>query len=108
MYLGMNTSRASGHRDRRVGSDLPNSQQRHLSDSQPESPPVSASTQVTDEPLIGLRTLSLWLSVSESTVRKWAARGPDANLLPTMIRVNGQIRFRPSDVRTFLKERELR
>lgn len=65
-------------------------------------------TQITDEPLIDLRTLSRWLGVSESTVRKWAARGPAAGLLPTMIRVNGQIRFRPSDVRSYLTDRELR
>lgn len=61
-----------------------------------------------DEPLIDLRTLSQWLSVSESTVRKWSARGPGTGLLPTMIRVNGQIRFRPSDVRAFLTAKELR
>lgn len=67
-----------------------------------------ATLPVPDEPLIDMRTLARWLSVSESTVRKWVARGPDTGLVPQIIRVNGQIRFRPSDVRDFLAAKEVR
>ncbi|QYJ03509.1 helix-turn-helix domain-containing protein [Nocardioides panacisoli] len=74
----------------------------------PETGDGVTASQCPEEPLIGLRVLSVWLGVSESTVRKWAARGPGTGLLPTMIRVNGQLRFRPEDVRSYLREKELR
>lgn len=62
---------------------------------------------VPDEPLIDMRALAAWLAVSESTVRKWTAKGPGTGLLPVFIRVNGQIRFRPSDVRDFLVAKQV-
>lgn len=55
-----------------------------------------------DEPLIDARALAAWLGVSEHTVRKWITRGPEARLLPRMLRINGQVRFRPADVRDWL------
>ena len=58
-------------------------------------------------PLLSIRDLSEMLAVSENTVRKWVACGPDAGLLPKMLRINGQIRFRVSDVETFLSEHEV-
>ncbi|WP_299056341.1 hypothetical protein [uncultured Nocardioides sp.] len=61
-----------------------------------------------DEPLIDIRGLAAWFAVSESVVRKWSAKGPDSGLVPRFIRINGQIRFRPADVRDFLEQREVR
>lgn len=61
-----------------------------------------------DEPLIDIRTLAAWLAVSESAVRKWVAKGPEGGLAPRFIRINGQVRFRPADVRVFLEQREVR
>lgn len=58
-------------------------------------------------PLLSIRDLAGLLAVSENTVRKWVACGPDAGLVPKMLRINGQIRFRASDVETFLAEREV-
>ncbi|MBU2074827.1 MAG: helix-turn-helix domain-containing protein [Actinobacteria bacterium] len=58
-------------------------------------------------PLLSIRDLAVLLAVSENTVRKWVACGPDAGLVPKMLRINGQIRFRASDVETFLAEREV-
>ena len=60
-----------------------------------------------DEPLIGIRELAEWLGVSEHAVRKWTARGPDSGLVPRMLRVNGQLRFRPQDVRAWLETKEI-
>lgn len=62
---------------------------------------------VPDEPLIDPRQLAAWLSVSVHTVRQWISRGPEAGLLPRMLRINGQVRFRPTDVRAWLEEREM-
>jgi hypothetical protein len=62
---------------------------------------------VPDEPLINQKQLASWLSVSPNTMRQWVARGPEAGLVPRMIRVNGQVRFRPRDVRAWLIEHEL-
>lgn len=59
------------------------------------------------EPLIDIRGLATWLGVSEHAVRRWTAAGPDAGLAPRMLRVNGQIRFRPSDVRLWLQSKEI-
>lgn len=73
----------------------------------PAPPPPLSSSLVPDEPLIDARQLATWLSVSLHTVRQWISRGPDAKLLPQMLRINGQVRFRPEDVRTWLKEREM-
>lgn len=66
---------------------------------------ATSRTGVSDEPLIDPRQLAHWLGVSEHTVRKWITRGPDAGLLPTMLRINGQVRFRPGDVRIWLDSR---
>jgi predicted DNA-binding transcriptional regulator AlpA len=55
-----------------------------------------------NEPLIGIRDLAAWLGVSEHAVRKWVQAGPASGTVPRMLRVNGQIRFRPSDVRAWL------
>ena len=60
------------------------------------------------EPLIGIRELADWLSVSEHAVRKWTASGPASGLAPRMLRVNGQLRFRPQDVRDWLESKEIR
>ncbi|WP_457622846.1 helix-turn-helix domain-containing protein [Nocardioides secundeburneus] len=60
------------------------------------------------EPLLDLRALATWLSLSEHTVRKWASKGPESGLLPPMLRINGQLRFRPDDVRTWLEHQEVR
>lgn len=72
----------------------------------PEST-LATTGAVPDEPLIDMRALAAWLAVSESTVRKWTAKGPGTGLVPTFIRVNGQIRFRPSDVRDFLVAKQV-
>ena len=66
------------------------------------------ATPATFEPLIGVRGLAAWLGVSEHTVKKWCSRGPESGLTPRMLRVNGQLRFRPSDVRAWLDTKELR
>lgn len=66
------------------------------------------SLNIPDEPLIDIRTLAAWLSVSESVIQKWTAKGPEAGLAPRFLRINGQIRFRPADVREFLASREVR
>lgn len=63
---------------------------------------------VPEEPLIDMRTFAAWVAVSESTVRKWVAKGPGSGLVPTFIRVNGQVRFRPADVRAYLVAKEVR
>lgn len=55
-----------------------------------------------DEPLIDAKALAAWLGVSEHTVRKWITKGPESRMLPRMLRVNGQIRFRPADIREWL------
>lgn len=60
------------------------------------------------EPLIGVRDLATWIGVSEHTVKKWCTKGPESGLVPRMLRVNGQFRFRPSDVRDWLTSKELR
>jgi predicted DNA-binding transcriptional regulator AlpA len=71
------------------------------------SEPTTPDTGVQDEPLISPKQLAAWLSVSPNTMRQWVARGPEADLLPRMIRVNGQVRFRPADVRTWLSNNEM-
>ena len=58
------------------------------------SPIPSPPSPAMAEPLIGIRELADWLSVSEHAVRKWTASGPASGLAPRMLRVNGQIRFR--------------
>ena len=63
--------------------------------------------RIPDEQLITIRQLAAWFSVSEHTVRKWVARGPASGLIPPFIRVNGQVRWRPSAVRAWLTEREI-
>lgn len=67
-----------------------------------------AERPLPEEPLIDMRTLAAWLAISESTVRKWVAKGPHSGLVPVFIRVNGQVRFRPGDVREFLIAKEVR
>jgi predicted DNA-binding transcriptional regulator AlpA len=68
---------------------------------------TSRALPVPDEPLIDIRALAAWLSVSEHTVRKWTAKGPESGLIPRFIRINGQVRFRPADVRAYLVNREV-
>lgn len=58
-------------------------------------------------PLLSIRDLASLLAVSEHTVRKWVACGPESGLVPKMLRINGQVRFRISDVEAFLIEREV-
>lgn len=65
-------------------------------------------TRQPDEPLIGIEELAAWIGVSKHAVRKWTARGPGTGLVPQMLRVNGQIRFRPQDVRDWLETKEIR
>lgn len=72
-----------------------------------ECEPSSRPSHVPDEPLIDARQLADWLSVSFHTVRQWISKGPDAHLLPRMLRINGQVRFRPEDVRAWLIENEM-
>lgn len=60
------------------------------------------------EPLIDAKALAIWLGVSQHTVRKWITKGPEASLLPRMLRINGQIRFQPADVRDWLDKCALR
>ncbi|WP_425475618.1 helix-turn-helix domain-containing protein [Nocardioides tweenelious] len=60
-----------------------------------------------DEPLIDIRDLAAWLGVSDHAVRKWVQAGPASGTVPRMLRVNGQIRFRPSDVRIWLETKEV-
>lgn len=62
----------------------------------------------TDEPLLSIEAFAAWIGVSPHTVRKWTAKGPTAGLVPRMLRINGQIRFRPSDVRDWLDTKEIR
>lgn len=64
--------------------------------------------RVGDELLIDIRGLAEWLAVSDHTVRRWTAAGPLSGLVPRMIRVNGQIRFRPQDVRDWLESKEIK
>jgi hypothetical protein len=73
-----------------------------------DSRAASLTVAVPEEPLIDMRTFAAWVAVSESTVRKWVARGPSSGLVPTFIRVNGVVRFRPDDVREFLVAKEVR
>ena len=61
-----------------------------------------------DEHLLSIEALAAWIGVSKHTVRKWTARGPTAGLVPQMLRINGQIRFRPDDVRDWLDTKEIR
>lgn len=61
----------------------------------------------TDEHLLSIEALAAWIGVSKHTVRKWTAKGPTAGLVPRMLRINGQIRFRPSDVRDWLDTKEM-
>ncbi|QIK74699.1 helix-turn-helix domain-containing protein [Nocardioides piscis] len=53
--------------------------------------------------MIDVSDLALWLKVSTSSVKKWAQAGPASGRLPRFYRVNGQIRFRPMDVRAWLE-----
>lgn len=66
----------------------------------PPAPPA-------DEPLIGIRDLADWLGVSEHAVRRWTAAGPGTGRAPRMLRINGQIRFHPQDVRDWLNTKEI-
>jgi hypothetical protein len=63
-----------------------------------------------DEPLIDMHDLATWLNVSVHSIRKWCVQGPAARapdgrttLVPPFLRINGQIRFRPRDVRAWLE-----
>lgn len=75
-------------------------------------PPAPAEPGPPDEPLIGIRQLAAWLGVSDHAVRKWVTRGPEARaadgtrLTPPILRINGQVRFRPADVRSWLASKE--
>ena len=60
------------------------------------------------EPLIGIRELAEHLGVSDHAVKKWVQRGPQSGLVPRMLRINGQIRFRPGDVREWLEAKEIK
>lgn len=69
----------------------------------PQQPPLP-----TYEPLVSIRELAAWIGVSEHAVKKWCSRGPETGLVPKMLRINGQIRFRPTDIRTWLETKEIR
>ena len=68
---------------------------------------ASSSPSGAERPLIGMRELAGWLGVSEGSVKRWVAAGPESGKVPRMIRVNGQIRFRISDVEDWLEENEV-
>ena len=59
------------------------------------------------EPLLDIRAVAAWLSVSEHAVRKWVQQGPRTGLVPRMLRVNGQVRFRRDDVIAWLESKEI-
>ncbi|MDR7252775.1 putative DNA-binding transcriptional regulator AlpA [Nocardioides sp. BE266] len=69
------------------------------------NPSNAASIKVPDEPLIDVNELSNWLAISPNTLRKWIHKGPEAGLMPRMLRINGQLRFRPADVRAWLDKK---
>ncbi len=54
------------------------------------------------EGLISITRLAAWLDVSDHTVKKWVQAGPASGRIPRFLRVNGQVRFRPSDVSAWL------
>ncbi len=70
--------------------------------------PIDRSTHAADESLLSIDAFALWIGVSSHTVRKWTAKGPTTGLVPRMLRINCQIRFRPSDVREWLDSKEIR
>lgn len=72
------------------------------------SPALEQLPEMSDEPLVDIRGLARYLGVSHSTVRKWSAQGPASGRLPRALRINGQIRFRPADVREWVAAKELR
>ena len=59
------------------------------------------------EPLLDIRAVAAWLNVSEHAVRKWVQQGPRTGLVPRMLRVNGQVRFRRDDVIAWLESKEI-
>lgn len=65
-------------------------------------PCMDIPTTAGDEPLIDIATLAAWLCVSDHAVRKWVQSGPASGRTPPALRINGQIRFRPSDVRAWI------
>lgn len=67
-----------------------------------------SATKFGDEFLIDVHELAEWLAVSVHAVRRWTAAGPASGLVPRMIRVNGQIKFRPQDVRDWLESKEIK
>lgn len=71
---------------------------------------VEADTRrpIPDEALISIPELADWLGVSVHAVKKWCTRGPASGQVPRMLRVNGQIRFRPQDVREWLDSKVVR
>ncbi|RYC05634.1 helix-turn-helix domain-containing protein [Nocardioides zhouii] len=69
--------------------------------------PTTPTTRATDEHLLSIDALAAWIGVSPHTVRKWVTRGPATGLVPRMLRINGQIRFRPDDVRVWLDTKEI-
>jgi predicted DNA-binding transcriptional regulator AlpA len=69
------------------------------------NPRNSSAAGVPDEPLIDVNELATWLAISPNTLRKWIHKGPEARLMPRMLRINGQLRFRPADVRAWLEEK---
>jgi predicted site-specific integrase-resolvase len=60
------------------------------------------------EPLIGIDELARWLGFKPDTVRKWAAAGPASGRIPPMLRVAGEYKFRPEDVRAWLESKAVR
>ena len=69
------------------------------------NPRNAPAPKIADEPLIDVNELSTWLAISPNTLRKWIHKGPEADLMPRMLRINGQLRFRPADVRAWLEEK---
>lgn len=55
------------------------------------------------EPLLNQDALAAWLAVSPETVKKWVQAGPASGRVPRFYRVNGQIRFRHVDVKTWME-----
>ncbi|RYB90075.1 DNA-binding protein [Nocardioides glacieisoli] len=60
-----------------------------------------------DEPMISIAGLAAWLGVSDHAVKKWVQAGPAAGRVPRMYRINGQVRFRPAEVRVWIESKAI-
>jgi predicted DNA-binding transcriptional regulator AlpA len=60
------------------------------------------------EPLVSVPELAHQLGVSVHAVKRWTAAGPKSGKVPTMRRINGQIRFRQEDIDKWIDEQEIK